>query len=321
MSGFVRGIQSALDPAGPQAAKLFGLWNTFLLMATIVWILVMLFLLVAVLRSRRRAEPETTEDTRGLRLAVGTGSVLTIVTLLALLIASVAVGRSVGTFGQDKQNQMEIQVTGHQWWWEVTYPDPQPSNTIRTANEIHIPVGQPILLRLSTRDVIHSLWIPRLHGKRDLIPGRVNKIWVQADAPGVFRAQCAEFCGMQHANMALVVVAETPGQFQQWKTHQQAPAVEPVTPQQVHGKDVFLSLPCVNCHAVTGVEAYATLGPDLTHVATRATLAAGTLINNHGNLAGWIANAPALKPGTAMPPNAMGAAELQDLLAYLENLK
>jgi len=314
-------IQSVLHPAGPQSAKILALLNTFLIVGTIVWVVVMLILLAAVVRSRRRTEPQTTEDTRPMRLAVGTGSALTIAVLLTLLVASVAVGRSVGTFGQDKPNQMEVQVTGHQWWWEVTYPDPQPSNTIRTANEIHIPVGQPILLRLSTRDVIHSLWIPRLHGKRDLIPGRVNKFWVQADQPGVFRAQCAEFCGMQHANMALVVIAQTQGQFQQWKSHQPSPAADAVTPQQLRGKELFLSLPCANCHAITGVDAYATLGPDLTHLASRTTLAAGTLINNHGNLAGWVSNAPAIKPGTSMPPNAMSAAELQDLMAYLENLK
>ena len=313
-------LQSILEPSGPQARHIYNLLTAFLIVTTVVFVLVLAWTVIAVIKGRRRREA-VPDDTRGMKIAVGTGGVLTIAALLALLVASVATGRAVGSFGGGEANQMEIVVTGHQWWWEVAYPDPQPSNTIRTANEIHIPVGQPVLLRLATRDVIHSLWIPRLYGKRDLIPGRVNKIRLQADAPGVFRAQCAEFCGLQHAHMALVVIAQTPGDFMQWKTHQQAPANDPATPQQTRGRELFLNLPCANCHAITGTDAYATLGPDLTHVASRKTLAAGTLINNHGNLAGWVSNAAAIKPGVQMPPNPMSGPELQDLLAYLEHLK
>ncbi|HEV7923029.1 MAG TPA: cytochrome c oxidase subunit II [Thermoanaerobaculia bacterium] len=314
------GIQSTLHPAGPQAQRILDLFDVFLIVTTVVFVIVVVLTVAAVVKGRRRREA-IGEDTRGMKLAVGTGAVLTIAALITLLVTSVATGRAVGTFGGGNPDQMEIVVTGHQWWWEVTYPDPQASNTVRTANEIHIPTGQPILLRLATRDVIHSLWIPRLHGKRDLIPGRINKIYIQADAPGVFRAQCAEFCGLQHAHMSLVVIAQTPGDFMQWKIHQQAPANDPATPQQAHGRELFLDLPCINCHAVTGTDAYATLGPDLTHVASRKTLAAGTLINNHGNLAGWVSNAAAIKPGAQMPPIPMNGPELQDLLAYLENLK
>jgi cytochrome c oxidase subunit 2 len=203
----------------------------------------------------------------------------------------------------------------------VQYPDAEPDKAFKTANEIHIPIGRPILLRLATRDVIHSLWIPNLSGKRDLIPGRVNKIIIQADRPGVYRAQCAEFCGMQHAHMALVVVAEAPAQFDAWKSHEQAPANEALTPQQIRGREVFLSMPCANCHSIVGVDAYAQLGPDLTHVASRPTLGAGQLLNTKGNLGGWIVNAGAIKPGTMMPPNEISGADLQDLLAYLENLR
>jgi cytochrome c oxidase subunit 2 len=309
-----------LHPAGPQARRILELTDFFLIVTTIVFLIVVLWTIAAVVKGRRRREV-IGEDTPGMKLAVGTGSVLTIAALITLLVTSIATGRAVGTFGGSNPNQLEIGVTGHQWWWEVTYPDPQSSNIVRTANEIHIPTGQPILLRLATRDVIHSLWIPRLHGKRDLIPGRVNKIYIQANAPGVFRAQCAEFCGLQHAHMSLVVIAHTPGDFMQWKIHQQAPANDPSTPQQTRGRELFLNLPCINCHAITGTDAYATLGPDLTHVASRKTLAAGMLINNHGNLAGWVSNAAAMKPGAQMPPNPMSAAELQDLLSYLEHLK
>ncbi len=204
----------------------------------------------------------------------------------------------------------------------MKYPDPiVASHQIATANELHIPINTPVLLRLETRDVIHSLWIPNLHGKRDLIPGRVNKIWIQADQPGVYRGQCAEFCGLQHAHMSLIVVAEEPVKFAKWKSRQSEGARTPQTPEQIRGQQVFLGAPCANCHNITGIDASATLGPDLTHVRSRATIAAGMLLNTRGNLAGWITNAPAIKPGAQMPPNQLSAVELQDLLAYLDTLK
>jgi cytochrome c oxidase subunit 2 len=316
----IRGIQSALDPAGPMSAHIFNLWNVFLWITAIIYVIVIAITLVAVMRARRRTAPYDTNE-RPLVISVSIGAGLTIAILLGLLMSSVAVGHEIGTFGSSSPKTIEIAVTGHQWWWEVQYSDPEPDKIFKTANEIHIPVGQPVLLRLATRDVIHSLWIPNIHGKRDLIPGRVNKLWIQADRPGVFRAQCAEYCGMQHAHMALVFVAESEHDFEQWKSHQQSPANEPMTPQQLHGRDLFLSMPCANCHAITGVEAYASLGPDLTHLASRPTLAAGQLLNTRGNLAGWVMDASAIKPGTMMPPNQMSGADLQDLLAYLESLK
>jgi cytochrome c oxidase subunit 2 len=257
-----------------------------------------------------------------MRTIVSAGTVITIVTLIGLLVASVATGHAVGTFGDDKLDAMEIGITGHQWWWEVKYPNAlAPNQQFVTANEVHIPVGTPVMLRLDTRDVIHSLWIPNLHGKRDLIPGRVNKFALQADQPGIYRAQCAEYCGLQHAHMSLVVVAESPSDFQKWKAKMQQGAPTPLTAQQQHGLQVFLGAPCVNCHNILGTDAYGTLGPDLTHVASRRTLGAGSLMNTHANLASWIVNAPKSKPGVQMPPNALSPTELQDLLAYMETLK
>jgi cytochrome c oxidase subunit II len=316
-------IQWVLDPAGPQAERIAHLYWVFFWVCAIAYLLTIAYLIAAVVKARRRLDPDSTEEReRSLGRGVAIGSGLTIVAMIALLFTSVAAGSAIGNFAHDNPNQLEIDVSGHQWWWEITYPNPAESDkAIRTANEIHIPVGKPVLFRLSTRDVIHSFWIPNLHGKRDLIPGRNNKIWIQADRPGVFRSQCAEFCGLQHAHMALVVVAQTEKDFDTWKTHEQAPAEDPKTPQQMRGQQLFLSLPCVNCHSIVGVDAYATLGPDLTHLASRPTLAAGMLINNKGNLGGWITNAPAIKPGTQMPPNQMTGADLQDLLAYLESLK
>ena len=315
--------QNALHAAGSQAAHIANVWWIFFWTCTAFYVVLMLFFVVALLRGRGNSAPDITKPTeRRLGTAVGTALAISVVGLMALLITSVAAGRDVGRFAQDDPNQLEINITGHQWWWEVKYPNSlAPNQTIVTANEIHIPTHTPVLLRLDTRDVIHSLWIPNLHGKRDLIPGRVNKFWIEADQPGVFRGQCAEFCGMQHAHMALVVVAEEPEDFARWKSHQLEGAPTPLTPQQARGQQVFLGAPFANCHNAVGIDAYATLGPDLTHLRTRPTLAAGMLLNTRGNLAGWITNAPAIKPGTQMPPNQLSAAELQDLLAYLDTLK
>lgn len=316
-------VQSALDSAGPQAARIEHLWWVFFWVCAAVYVIVIAFFFAAVIRGRRRtvAVDDEAQD-RGLRLFVGTCSIVSILGLIGLLISSVATGKAIGTHAADEPGQMEVAVTGHQWWWEVKYPDAHAAyNQINDANEIHIPIHTPVLLRLDTRDVIHSLWIPNLHGKRDLIPGRVNKFWIEADQPGVFRGQCAEFCGFQHAHMALTVVAQTPEDFARWKAHMGEGPPTPVTPAQMRGQQIFLSAPCSKCHNILGTDAYGTIGPDLTHFRTRPTLGAGTILNTRGNLAGWISNAPAIKPGTLMPPVQLSAQELEDLLAYLETLK
>ncbi len=317
----ITGMQSALDPAGPQAARIAQLFWIFTWVSVAVYVVTLVFIAVAVVRGRRNAEPDV-EHEHSLKAGVTAASVLTVVILFALLVTSVATGSAIGTFGRDDPRQLEIGVTGHQWWWEIHYPDAlDPSASITDANEIHIPIHTKVLLRVQTGDVIHSLWIPNLHGKRDLIPGRVNKLWIEADTPGVYRAQCAEFCGLQHAQMALLVFAHTAEDFAQWKSSASQGAVTPATPAAVRGQQVFLGAPCGKCHNITGVDAYGTVGPDLTHIASRKTIGAGTLLNNRGNLAGWISNAPAIKPGVGMPPNVMSADELQDLLAYLETLR
>ena len=315
-------IQSALRPAGPEAARLTDLWWIFFWTCASFYAALMAFFVAAWIRGRQNVEPDVAPATeRSHTTAVTAALIVSVIGLLALLVTSVAAGRAVGKFATNS-NQLEIEVTGHQWWWEVKYPNPAaPNQQVVTANEMHIPINTHVLLRLDTRDVIHSLWIPNLHGKRDLIPGRVNKIFIQADRPGVYRGQCAEFCGLQHAHMALVVVAEEPEKFAEWKKRESLGAPTPQTPEQVRGQQVFLGAPCANCHNITGIDASATLGPDLTHVRSRPTLAAGMLLNTRGNLAGWISNAPAIKPGAQMPPNQLSAMELQDLLAYLDTLR
>jgi cytochrome c oxidase subunit II len=222
---------------------------------------------------------------------------------------------------QPEQDILTIEVVGHQWWWEVQYDDPLPVRTLKTANEIHIPTGQMVLLKLTSRDVIHSFWAPNLHGKKDLIPGHVNLMWIQADNPGVYRGQCAEFCGAQHAHMAFRVVAEPPDQFADWYDKQLRPADTPADTARQHGQQVFLTSRCVMCHTIRGTTAAAVSGPDLTHLASRETIAADTLPNTPDHLGRWVVNSQAIKPGNQMPPNELSSEDLQSLISYLESLQ
>jgi cytochrome c oxidase subunit 2 len=251
--------------------------------------------------------------------AVAAAAVATVVILFGLLVASVATGREIASL--HAKQALTLDLVGHQWWWEVQYQQPDPSQSFVTANEIHIPVGRPVLVKAASRDVIHSLWVPNLHGKRDLIPGRVNAIWLEADRPGLYRGQCAEFCGYQHAHMALDVVAEPADRFDAWVAAQRQPAAAPATELAKRGAAVFQSLPCPLCHTVAGTGANGMNGPDLTHLASRRTIAAGTLPNTRGALAGWILDPGSAKPGTTMPPTPLDPDDLGALLAYLESLR
>jgi cytochrome c oxidase subunit 2 len=220
------------------------------------------------------------------------------------------------------QPALEVAINAHQWWWEVKYLSPQPTQIMTTANEIHIPVGQPVRVKLEASDVIHSFWVPQLAGKTDVIPGQVNYAWLQASRPGTYRGQCAEFCGAQHAHMIFAVIADEPDRFNAWRQAQLAPAAEPATLETQRGRGVFESR-CALCHTVrTGDPGtQGTLGPDLTHLMSRSTIAAGTLANNTGNLHGWIANPQALKPGTQMPATELTPGDLHDVVAYLQTLR
>jgi len=212
-------------------------------------------------------------------------------------------------------------IVGHQWWWEIQYEDQQPSRTFTTANEIHVPVGRPVVVELHGGDVIHSLWVPSLAGKRDLIPGRTATLTFQADQPGIYRGQCAEFCGFQHAFMAFEVHAQPPADYEAWRQAQLKPAPEPADGQAQHGKQLFQSIQCAMCHTVQGTIAQAHNAPDLTHFASRRTIAAGTLPNTQANLASWIIDPQKHKPGSNMPSNPLSGEDLNALVAYLETLK
>ena len=216
---------------------------------------------------------------------------------------------------------MIIEVNARQWWWDVRYANPVPSQIVVTANEIHIPVGRPIMFRLNSSDVIHSFWVPNLHGKTDMIPGRTLETWIQADHAGMYHGQCAEFCGHQHAHMAFVIVAEPIEQFQAWYQAQLRSAPAPATESQINGQKVFMSKPCVMCHRIQGTDAGGRLGPDLTHVASRQTIAAGTLQNTRDHLTKWITNSQDIKPGNRMPPIPVDSNELNALLDYVQSLK
>jgi cytochrome c oxidase subunit II len=288
------------------------------LTSAIVFVLVVAALVWATFR-RRRGEERTDERDRSMRTPVIVATAATAIILFVFLVLDLSVGRAITR--NPGPEALQVRVTGHQWWWEIQYRDSLPQNWATTANEIHIPVGRPVLFELRSADVIHSLWPPNLNGKRDLIPGNENSIWFQADSAGVYRGQCAEFCGHQHAKMAFLIIADPPDTFSAWLVRQRDTAMTPTDSLTLRGQEVFLASSCVMCHAIGGTPAGSRIGPDLTHLASRRTIAAGTLSNTRGNLAGWIVNPQAIKPGVKMSANNLKPDDLQALLTYLESLK
>ncbi len=312
---------SPLEPAGAQLALIMErLWDPMYITALVVFALVMGALAWAVFRRRAAAEPpDDPGHARGMGWTVGLATALTVAVLLVFLGLDISVSRATtATPGKDA---IQIVVTGHQWWWEVQYRDAISQRWVTTANEIHLPVGRVAVLELRSTDVIHSVWPIGLATKRDQIPGRENSLWLEADRPGVYRGQCAEYCGHQHAKMAFLVVAEPPDSFERWLVAQRDTAATPGDSLTRRGQAVFLSSSCAMCHAVSGTPAGSRIGPDLTHLAGRRTIAAGTLPNTRGNLAGWILDPQSIKPGAKMPPNNLTPADLRALLAYLETLR
>jgi len=314
-------MQSALDPAGQQAARIDWLWWLIFGVCTAVYILVMGGLAAALWRRHRPEDAPPTEPGRERRIGGVVASCVgvTVAILLVFLVASYSVDSAL--FTAPDSPSVQIEVTGHQWWWEIRYQDPVPSRIFTTANEIHLPVGEPVRLTLRSPDVIHSFWVPNLAGKRDLIPGQINYIWITAERPGTYRGQCAEFCGLQHAHMALYVTVEDRPAFEHWQERQRQPAPSPSTPEAQRGLEVFLSGPCVMCHTILGTTAGATTGPDLTHIGGRQMIAAGLLETTRGSLAAWIADPQTLKQGNNMPMVPLTSAELQNISAYMESLK
>jgi cytochrome c oxidase subunit II len=312
------GNQNVFNPAGPAARDIANLgWFMFAVCGA-VYAVVLAALAWALLR-RRHASDSTPGTERRLTSTVVAAVGATIAILLVFMISSVVAGR--GLTSPRGPGAVTIDAVGHQWWWEFQYRDLTPSDFVTSPNELRIPVGVPIHIKAISRDVVHSFWVPNLHGKRDLIPGQVTNFWIQADAPGVYRGQCAEFCGHQHANMAFVVVAEPMEKFQSWIQHQRQAAQPPRTDEEKRGQQVFLQTTCAMCHTIRGTSAGSRVGPELTHVGSRMTLAAGTLPNTRGHLAGWVIDSQSVKPGNRMPPNALSPEDLQAVVTYVRSLR
>jgi len=313
-------VTGLLDPQGPAAERIAGLWWLMFWLGLAVYVVVLALLVVPLLRGRRRAAADEGEEIAartGNLLIWGGGVVVPVIILMVLVVASGTVGAQVPWNRDNPGNQLTIDVTGHMFWWQVHYPQAG----FETANEIVIPAGEPVHLRMTSVDVIHSFWVPQLHGKIDLTPGHGTTITIEANRPGVYRGQCAEFCGLSHAWMLITVDAREREDFDQWLAEQAEPAAELTDGVLREGQQLFTSSSCVYCHTVRGHTAESHVGPDLTHFASRRTIGAGALPNTRGHLAGWIVDPQASKPGNRMPGTDLDGAELQLLLDYLESLR
>ncbi len=289
-----------------------------------VFVVVILLLAYALYRGRQKELADALADIPPVRdeeRGVGRRFVLLGGAVIPALILISTFGYTLFVLNEtdpgDTSDLMQIEVIGHQWWWEVRYP----GYDFITANEIHIPAGEPVELILTSADVIHSVWIPQLHGVVDMIPGHTNRLKLDAFEPGIFRGECTEYCGIQHAKMFLFVVAEPRADFDAWVLAQQQAAPDPTDPLLAQGKDLYFAKGCDNCHRIDGTASLGKLGPDLTHFASRLTLGAGILENNRGNLAGWILDPQSIKLGSLMPLTDYSGPELQAVLAYLESLE
>ena len=312
------GAQSALNAEGAAAVQLKHLIIGIVVVCCAVWTLIMIVLVLALLRARTPRESPNSETERRMGKLVTAAVAATVVIIAGLTIASFHATRSLG---MSEDAGLTIKVRGQQWWWQFIYDDADPTKSFQTANEMHIPVGVDIRIELESLDVIHSFWVPSLAGKRDLIPGRQNVITIRAERPGVYRGQCAEFCGLQHSHMALFVIAEDVAAYQRWAAAQRESSVSPADPEAAAGKALFMRKPCAACHTIRGTEASGSTGPDLTHVGSRQTIAAGLLDNTRGSLAAWIADPQTLKPGNNMPMVPLSSDELRQLSAYMESLR
>jgi len=306
------GVQS-LDPAGPAAAAIANLWWVMFALSVIIFAGVLAALAVGIWG--RRDDPEGRRERVGRHLVVIGGVLVPGVVILGLMAYNTYV--TVDLEEPPTTPALTIRVRSNQWWWHVHYPE----QDVTTANEIHIPAGQSVMLELTSDDVIHAFWVPQLQGKRDLMPDHVGRLWLQADEPGTYRGRCAEFCGRQHAKMEFLVIAHEPEAFQTWLEERQAPRPDPVDDQATRGQEVFSEYGCGDCHRIRGTEATGDVGPDLTSLATRRELGAGTLPNTREHLADWVVDSQQFKPGNLMPPVPMPDEDLRDLLAYLETLR
>jgi cytochrome c oxidase subunit 2 len=318
---------SSFDTGGPAAAAVANLGWLLIAVCALVYLATLLALLIAVLRGRRRARaaatlaPELPRDEPRKTRVIAAALIASFAILTLFVVASFFTDRHIALAERDPG--VRIEITAHQWWWEIRYLDPVASRGFVTANELHLPLNETASITLRTPDVIHSFWIPGLSGKRDIIPGRDQELRLSASRAGQWRGRCAEFCGYQHAQMQLLAIAEPRADFDAWREHQAQNAVPPQTEEQQRGEQVFGSASCIGCHVIRGSSAtgYSATAPDLTHLQSRRTLAAGTLPNTAAHLAAWVADPQRIKPGVRMPVNRMSADDYQSLLSYLETLQ
>lgn len=306
-------LQSVLAPAGEAAARI----------ATLSWVLIIgaSLIFIAVMGLLGRAMYAHGGRPLRTRLWIVGGGVVFPLAVLGVLLAW-SMARTPEWLARPPPGALIVGITAHMWWWEVRYRDPASGQEVALANELHLPVGRPVWLGLSSPDVIHSFWVPALGGKMDMVPGRVDHLMVQASQAGVYRGQCAEYCGEQHARMALHVLARPADEFDAWLAAQAQAAAVPASPVLARGKQAFLEQRCNACHTVRGVSEEGRLGPDLTHVGSRLYLGAGTLRNSPGAMAHWVADVQAIKPGARMPSSSgMDAGTLVALAAWLEHLQ
>lgn len=307
-----QGSPSALNPKGPAAGRIASVWWLMFGLAAAVYVVVGGLIVAAALR-----KPET-EGEEGRRLNISDNAFIwvggIIVPTIILAILAVVTVQSTRVLAKPQPDALQIEVTGYRWWWEVRYPN----EGVVTANEVRIPAGRPIELMLESIDVLHSFWVPQLAGKGDLVPGQRNVLRLQADEPGQYRGQCAEYCGAQHAKMAFLVIAEPAADFERWVARQQRLPSGPANELEARGEVVFMSS-CSGCHTIRGTDARGEGGPDLTDFGSRRTLGAVSLPNTRANLAGWIVDSQSVKPENLMPPVYLEAEELNALVEYLES--
>jgi cytochrome c oxidase subunit 2 len=321
--------QSIFHTSGPAAHQIAVLsWSMVILFVVITGIMWALF---AFAFYRRRG---TLEEHEPIDLSGGEGwiaiggliipcAILTVLFVFGLqLLADYPINPMKAPRPAMENMKPEIQIIGHQWWWEIHYLNDNPSLEVITADELHLPVGRPVNIEVATADVMHSFWIPALHGKVDMIPGQKNFIRVEASQAGEFSGQCAEYCGDEHARMRLLAIAQEPAEYQMWLKSQRQPGHEPTTPEAIAGKQVFLNAPCAFCHEVRGTTAGGTVAPDLTHIGSRKMIASNIYPNNAGYLEAWITHAQSLKPDCLMPNLTQFSGEqLQQMVAYLRQLQ
>jgi cytochrome c oxidase subunit 2 len=312
LAGCAAKSPSILDAKGPAERTANSIWWPMVWVSVVVTVFVVFMGAYGVVRGRRIREEDIRRDVPwGDRFILIAGLGVSGVILLGFFVFSLARAETLAR----AQSGLEITVIGHDWWWEIRYP-----NGAVTANEIHIPAGQRVNISLTSADVIHSLWVPQLGPKIDLIPGRTTHTWFKADHPGEYRGQCAEYCGLQHAHMAFFVIADAPADFTSWMENTAKPATAPSSALATQGQNVFMTNTCIGCHAIKGTQASGLLGPDLTHMATRTTLGAGTIPLNASTLAAWILHPDTFKPGVTMPPTTLTSQDLNALVAYLLSL-